>query len=85
MDLRKFRSQQARVEVARRKLARLMPYEEWCAAVNPTETAKELYAFVRRTLEEELEVSSRNTLVPPSRHAAGNRRARNRGPSVRAR
>lgn len=55
MDHKRPGSRRDRAEAARNKLARLMPFDEWCNAVNPTEPAKELYAFVRRTLEIELE------------------------------
>ena len=34
-----------------RRLNRLMPFDEWCATLNPTEAAKELYLFVRARLE----------------------------------
>jgi hypothetical protein len=34
-----------------RRLNRLMPFDEWCATLKPTETAKELYLFVRARLE----------------------------------
>ena len=33
------------------RLSRLMPFEEWCATLKPTEAAKELYWFVRERLE----------------------------------
>jgi hypothetical protein len=36
---------------ARSKLARLMPFHRWCAALDPTEAAKELYLFVRARLK----------------------------------
>jgi hypothetical protein len=36
---------------ARIKLARLMPFHRWCAALDPTEAAKELYLFVRARLK----------------------------------
>ena len=34
-----------------RRLNRLMPFDEWCATLKPTEAAKELYLFVRARLE----------------------------------
>jgi hypothetical protein len=34
-----------------RRLGRLMPYEEWCVTLKPTEAGKELYLFVRARLE----------------------------------
>ena len=36
---------------ARSKLARLMPFHRWCATLDPTEAAKELYLFVRARLK----------------------------------
>jgi hypothetical protein len=65
-------------EIARRKLARLMPFDEWCDAINPTDTAKELYVFVRRTLEDQLEQSRRAATLPrrPATRAAGPARDR---------
>ena len=36
---------------ARSQLARMMPFHRWCASLNPTETAKELYLFVRTRLK----------------------------------
>jgi hypothetical protein len=33
------------------RLNRLMPFDEWCATLKPTEAAKELYLFVRARLE----------------------------------
>jgi hypothetical protein len=42
-----------RAAKARRKLDRLMPFEEWCSTVKPTDAAKELYRVVRRLLEDE--------------------------------
>ena len=53
------RARQTHLEHAQQKLGRLMPFEEWCRTVNPTETAKEMYEFVRLTLESELERSRR--------------------------
>ena len=44
---------QERAAEARRRLDRLMPFEEWCSTVKPTDAAKELYCFVRRLLEDE--------------------------------
>jgi hypothetical protein len=32
--------------------ATLLPFDEWCAVVNPTEAAKELYWFAVHLLEE---------------------------------
>jgi hypothetical protein len=32
-------------------LARLMPFQRWCATINPTEAAKELYLYVRARLK----------------------------------
>jgi hypothetical protein len=62
MDQKQVSRNTDRAEIARRKLARLMPFDEWCDAINPTDTAKELYAFVRRTLEDQLEQSERAAL-----------------------
>jgi|RhiMethySRZTD1v2_1073278.scaffolds.fasta_scaffold241687_2 hypothetical protein len=44
---------QARLRLARLKknLERLMPFEEWCGLVRPSEPAQETYQFVRRTLQ----------------------------------
>ena len=42
-----------RAAKARRKLDRLMPFEEWCSTLKPTNAAKELYCVVRRLLEDE--------------------------------
>ena len=36
---------------ARAQLAWMMPFHRWCASLNPTETAKELYLFVRTRLK----------------------------------
>jgi hypothetical protein len=33
------------------RLARLMPFHRWCAALDPTDAAKELYLFVRARLK----------------------------------
>jgi hypothetical protein len=57
MEVNRIRPQQTRLEHAQEKLSRLMPFDEWCRTVNPTETAKEMYEFVRLTLQDELERS----------------------------
>ena len=57
MEVNRIRPQQTRLERAQQKLSRLMPFDEWCRTVNPTETAKEMYEFVRLTLQDELERS----------------------------
>jgi hypothetical protein len=57
IEISRMRAQQTRFECARAKLGRLMPFDEWCRTVNPTETAKEMYQFVRLTLEREFERS----------------------------
>ena len=57
MEVNRIRPQQTRLEQAQQKLSRLMPFDEWCRTVNPTETAKEMYEFVRLTLQDELERS----------------------------
>jgi hypothetical protein len=59
MEISRMRAQQTRLQHAQEKLSRLMPFDEWCRAVNPTETAKEMYEFVRLTLERELERTRR--------------------------
>jgi hypothetical protein len=59
MEISRIRAQQTRLMSARDKLSRLMPFDEWCRTVNPTESAKEIYQFVRLTLESELERSRR--------------------------
>ena len=43
---------QARMRLARLKknLERLMPFDEWCGLVKPSESAQETYHFVRHTL-----------------------------------
>jgi hypothetical protein len=48
--------QQARMRLAsvKARLDQLMPYERWCAALNPTEAGKELYRFVQDALQDEL-------------------------------
>jgi hypothetical protein len=42
-----------RAAEAKRKLDRLMPFKRWCAAVKPTDAAKEVYCFVRRLLKQQ--------------------------------
>jgi len=42
---------EADVSDVRKRLGRLMPYEEWCALLRPTDAGKELYLFVRSRLE----------------------------------
>jgi hypothetical protein len=44
---------QARMRLARlkKKLERLMPFDEWCRVLKPSESAQETYHFVRRTLQ----------------------------------
>jgi hypothetical protein len=59
MEISLIRAQQTRLTSAQEKLARLMPFDEWCRTVNPTDSAKEIYEFVRTTLESELERSRR--------------------------
>jgi hypothetical protein len=39
---------------ARTKLRRLMPFDEWCEALDPTPAARELYRFVERSLRREI-------------------------------
>ena len=51
---------QKRAAKARRKLDRLMPFEEWCSTVKPTHAAKELYCVVRCLLEDERTSNRRN-------------------------
>ena len=77
-DIRITRQRAAiRAAHAKRKLKRLMPFDEWCAALNPTDAAKELYQFVRSSLERELadangcirRLSSRRTRRLSARHA----------------
>jgi hypothetical protein len=48
--------QRARIRLAslKARVKQLMPYERWCAALNPTEAGKELYRFVQDTLQDEL-------------------------------
>jgi hypothetical protein len=43
----------ARLKLARLKksLERLMPFEEWCRLLKPSDCAQETYHFVRRTLQ----------------------------------
>jgi hypothetical protein len=62
---------------AEQKLSRLMPYDEWCRTVNPTETAKEMYEFVRLTLQRELE-RSRRAVGDAVEGESGGRRCRAR-------
>ena len=79
MEISRFHAQQTRLTSAREKLSRLMPFDEWCRAVNPTESAKEIYEFVRVTLESELERSRRaysDACGPFDPHGAGSRRPR---------
>jgi hypothetical protein len=42
---------QAAASEAQQRLERLMPFDEWCAKLKPTQAAKELYLFVRARLE----------------------------------
>lgn len=42
---------EADVSDAEKRLSRLLPYEEWCATLRPTDAGKELYLFVRARLE----------------------------------
>jgi hypothetical protein len=77
MEISRIRAQQTRLTSAREKLSRLMPFDEWCRTVNPTESAKEIYEFVRLTLESELERSRRacfDTCGQSDLHGTGNRR-----------
>jgi hypothetical protein len=80
MEISRSCARQTRLEDARQKLSRLMPFDEWCRSVNPTETAKELYEFVRLTLESELERSRRISDAVPqeARRPARSRRAQPR-------
>jgi hypothetical protein len=59
MEISRVHAQRTRWESAQQRLERLMPFDEWCRTVNPTDTAKEMYEFVRCTLEGELERSRR--------------------------
>jgi hypothetical protein len=59
MEISRIHAQRTRWESAQQRLERLMPFDEWCRAVHPTQTAKEMYEFVRSTLEHELERSRR--------------------------
>ena len=55
-----------------RRLERLMPYEEWCATLKPTEAGKELYLFVRARLElrvAEAQERARNAAAQPRRRS----------------
>jgi hypothetical protein len=42
---------EADVSDVQKRLSRLMPYEEWCTTLRPTDAGKELYLFVRERLE----------------------------------
>jgi hypothetical protein len=55
MEISRIRAQHTRLKSVREKLSRLMPFDEWCRAVKPTQSAMETYEFVRSTLESELE------------------------------
>jgi hypothetical protein len=57
MEINRIELQRTRMKCTQQKLNRLMPFDEWCRTVNPTESAKEIYEFVRLTLERELERS----------------------------
>ena len=81
MEISKVHAHRTRLEHAQEKLSRLMPYDEWCSTVNPTETAKEMYEYVRLTLQQELEHSRRgysDALGERDPHRCGPRRARTR-------
>lgn len=77
VEINGIHAQLIRMEQAREKLSRLMPYDEWCHTLNPTETAKEMYEYVRVTLEQELEQSRRGysaALGNRAPHRSGQRR-----------
>ena len=57
MEINGVEAERIRMKYTQQKLDGLMPFDEWCRTVNPTEAAKEIYAFVRLTLERELEAS----------------------------
>ena len=46
-----FSDSEIAAQEARSKLGRLMPFNRWCATLDPTEAAKELYLFVRARLK----------------------------------
>ena len=60
-----------------RRLNRLMPFDEWCATLHPTEAAKELYLFVRARLE----MRAAEALAR-LQGGTGQRRARSRKPKT---